>query len=129
LLACHPGSGGGGRGWQARSGTRPARIGFVKLAASAKERVVAEILENVAKRLAPYKAPEGPRVIDALPRNALSKVDRRALERMIGEDESPWLSVSSSASAHGQRTARTTRRAEEIASRQRPVTRRPGGEP
>jgi long-chain acyl-CoA synthetase len=27
-------------------------------------------------------------VIDALPRNALSKVDRRALEKMIGEDES-----------------------------------------
>src|SRR5262249_22289085 len=49
---------------------------------------VAEILQNVAGRLAPYKVPEGLRVIEALPRNALSKVDRRALERMIGEDES-----------------------------------------
>jgi long-chain acyl-CoA synthetase len=63
-------------------------FGFVKLAAGAKEGVVAEILQNVAGRLAPYKVPEGLRVIDALPRNALSKVDRRELERMIGEDGS-----------------------------------------
>ena len=61
---------------------------FVKLAAGAKEGVDAEILRNVAGRLAPYKVPEGLRVIDALPRNALSKVDRRALEKMIAEDES-----------------------------------------
>ena len=61
---------------------------FVKLAAGSKEGVVAEILRNVAGRLAPYKVPEGLRVIDALPRNALSKVDRRALEKMIAEDES-----------------------------------------
>jgi long-chain acyl-CoA synthetase len=63
-------------------------IGFVKLAAGAKGIVVAEILQNVAGRLAPYKVPEDLRVIDALPRNALSKVDRRALERMVGEEES-----------------------------------------
>jgi acyl-CoA synthetase (AMP-forming)/AMP-acid ligase II len=63
-------------------------FGFVKLAADAKEGVVAEILQNVAGRLAPFKVPEGLRVIGALPRNALSKVDRRALERLIGEDES-----------------------------------------
>ena len=63
-------------------------FGFVKLAAAAKQSVVPEILQNVAKCLAPYKVPEALRVIDALPRNALSKVDRRALERMIGEDES-----------------------------------------
>jgi long-chain acyl-CoA synthetase len=60
-------------------------FGFIKLAAGAKETVVAEVLQNVAARLAPYKIPEGLGVIDALPRNALSKVDRRALERMIGE--------------------------------------------
>jgi long-chain acyl-CoA synthetase len=88
LLACHPAVG------EAAAVGKPDPVlgqrvfGFVKLAASAKESVVAEILENVAKRLAPYKVPEGLRVIDALPRNALSKVDRRALERMIGEDES-----------------------------------------
>jgi acyl-CoA synthetase (AMP-forming)/AMP-acid ligase II len=63
-------------------------FGFVKLAAGAKQSVVVEVLQNVAARLAPYKVPEGLRVIDALPRNALSKVDRRALERMFGEDES-----------------------------------------
>jgi long-chain acyl-CoA synthetase len=61
-------------------------FGFVKLAAGAKEGVVAEVLQNVAARLATYKIPEDLRVIDALPRNALSKVDRRALERMIGEE-------------------------------------------
>jgi long-chain acyl-CoA synthetase len=63
-------------------------FGFVKLASGAREGVVAEILQNVAGRLAPYKVPEGLRVIDALPRNGLGKVDRRALERMVGEDES-----------------------------------------
>jgi long-chain acyl-CoA synthetase len=48
---------------------------------------VAQGLAASAKSLAPYKVPEGLRVIGALPRNALSKIDRRALERMIGEDE------------------------------------------
>jgi long-chain acyl-CoA synthetase len=65
-------------------------FGFVKLAVGAKEGVIAEILQNVAKRLASYKVREGLRVIDALPRNALGKVDRRALESMIGEDEGDW---------------------------------------
>jgi long-chain acyl-CoA synthetase len=76
---------------------------FVKLAAGAKEDVVAEILQNVARRLAPYKVPEDLRVIDALPRNALGKVDRRALERMISEDESPEAAPSR---AGGERPAR-----------------------
>ena len=44
--------------------------------------------QNVAGRLASYKVPEGLRVIEALPRNALGKVDRRALERMVSEDKS-----------------------------------------
>ncbi|WP_245286745.1 class I adenylate-forming enzyme family protein [Bradyrhizobium sp. ARR65] len=61
---------------------------FVKLTAGTKESVVAEILQNVAERLAPYKVPEGLRVVDGLPRNALSKVDRKALERMMAEGES-----------------------------------------
>ena len=82
-------------------------FGFVKLAAGAKESVVAEILRNVAKRLAPYKVPEGLRVIDALPRTAMSKVDRRALERMIGEDESAGSRPEAVASrAEGKRPAR-----------------------
>ena len=53
---------------------------FVRLATGAKERVTAEILQNVAQRLASYKVPEVIRVLDTLPRNALSKVDRRELE-------------------------------------------------
>jgi acyl-CoA synthetase (AMP-forming)/AMP-acid ligase II len=61
-------------------------FGFIKLTPGAKDGVVAEILERLAGRLAPYKVPEGLRVINALPRNALGKVDRRALERMIDED-------------------------------------------
>jgi len=52
-----------------------------------KETVVAESLQNVAKRLAPYKVPEDLRVLDALPRNALSKVDRNLLQAMVCDDE------------------------------------------
>jgi acyl-CoA synthetase (AMP-forming)/AMP-acid ligase II len=87
LVACHPAV------EQAVAVGKPDPVlgqrvfGFVKLAAGAKQDVVAEILQNVAGRLAPYKVPEALRVIDALPRNALSKVDRKALERMAGEDE------------------------------------------
>jgi acyl-coenzyme A synthetase/AMP-(fatty) acid ligase len=55
-------------------------IGFVKLAPGAKRTATAEILQNVAGRLAPYKLPEDIIEVEALPRNALSKVDRRALE-------------------------------------------------
>jgi acyl-CoA synthetase (AMP-forming)/AMP-acid ligase II len=61
-------------------------FGFVRLATGAKASVTAEILQNVAQRLASYKVPEGLRVLDALPRNALSKVDRRQLEAMACED-------------------------------------------
>jgi long-chain acyl-CoA synthetase len=60
---------------------------FIKLKAGPKGDVVTEILQNVARRLAPYKVPEGLWVIDALPRTPLGKVDRRTLERMIAEDE------------------------------------------
>jgi long-chain acyl-CoA synthetase len=62
-------------------------FGFVKLASGTKKTVVAEILENVAKRLASYKVPEDLLVLDALPRNALSKVDRNRLQAMICEDK------------------------------------------
>jgi len=62
-------------------------FGFVKLAAGTKETVVAEILQNVAKRLASYKVPEDLQVLDALPRNALSKVDRNLLQAMVCDDE------------------------------------------
>src|ERR1700676_4181502 len=55
-------------------------FGFVKLAKRASDTVVSEILRNVATRLASYKVPEGLRIVDELPRNALSKVDRKMLQ-------------------------------------------------
>jgi long-chain acyl-CoA synthetase len=78
-------------------------FGFVKLTTGAKENIVAEILHNVAQRLAPYKVPEALQVVDALPRNALSKVDRKMLQTMIREDEMA-LSPSTSASSPIPRT-------------------------
>jgi len=62
-------------------------FGFVKLASGTRETVVAEILQNVAERLAAYKVPEDLRVVQALPRNALGKVDRKMLQTMICENE------------------------------------------
>jgi acyl-CoA synthetase (AMP-forming)/AMP-acid ligase II len=88
LVACHPAVEAAAVVGKADPVLGQRVFGFVKLAAGAKESVVAEVLQSVVKRLAPHKVPEGLRVIDALPRNAMSKVDRRALERMIGEDES-----------------------------------------
>ena len=62
-------------------------FGFVQLAPGARESVKAEILHNVADRLALYKVPEEIRVLDTMPRNALGKVDRRRLEAMAGEEK------------------------------------------
>jgi long-chain acyl-CoA synthetase len=88
LVACHPAV------QEAAAVGKPDPVlgqrvfGFVKLANDAKDGVVAEILKNVSKRLAAYKVPDGLQVLEALPRNALSKVDRRMLERMVPEDAS-----------------------------------------
>jgi long-chain acyl-CoA synthetase len=57
-------------------------FGFVKLAEGAMHTAVSEILRKVATRLASYKVPEGLGVVDELPRNALSKVDRNKLLTM-----------------------------------------------
>jgi acyl-CoA synthetase (AMP-forming)/AMP-acid ligase II len=57
-------------------------FGFVKLAEGTMNTVVSEILRNVAARLASYKVPEGLGIVDELPRNALSKVDRNILQAM-----------------------------------------------
>ena len=57
-------------------------FGFVKLAEGTKHTVVSEILRNVATRLASYKVPEDLGILDELPRNALSKVDRKTLQIM-----------------------------------------------
>jgi long-chain acyl-CoA synthetase len=107
LLACHPAV------QEAAAVGKPDPIfgqrvfGFIKLAAGAKESVVAEIVQNVVSRIAPYKVPEGLRVIAALPRNAMGKVDRRALERMVCEDESTGSpSEAAPSRAGGERLAR-----------------------
>jgi acyl-CoA synthetase (AMP-forming)/AMP-acid ligase II len=60
-------------------------IGFIKLAKGANEAVVSEIVDNLTTRLAAYKIPERFIVLDALPRNALSKIDRKALQ-IIADD-------------------------------------------
>lgn len=70
-------------------------FGFVKLAAGTKKTVVAEILRSVAKRLASYKVPEDLQVLDALPRNALGKVDRNLLQAMICGDNAAFSPPSS----------------------------------
>ena len=66
-------------------------FGFVKLADGTKDTVVSEILRNVATRLASYKVPEGLEVLDELPRNALSKVDRNALQAMAAKRQATRL--------------------------------------
>jgi long-chain acyl-CoA synthetase len=60
-------------------------FGFVMLAARTRDTVVSEILTNVATRLASYKIPEGLEILDELPRNALSKVDRNRLQAMAAK--------------------------------------------
>jgi long-chain acyl-CoA synthetase len=55
-------------------------FGFLKLADGMSDTVLPEILANVATRLASYKVPEALRILDELPRNALSKIDRNTLQ-------------------------------------------------
>jgi acyl-CoA synthetase (AMP-forming)/AMP-acid ligase II len=57
-------------------------FGFVKIANVTNPTIVAEILAFAAKQLAAYKVPDGLAVVDDFPRNALSKVDRKALTVM-----------------------------------------------
>jgi len=62
-------------------------FGFVTLAKGMRDTTVSEILGNVVTRLASYKIPEGLRIVDELPRNALSKVDRNMLQTMAAETD------------------------------------------
>jgi long-chain acyl-CoA synthetase len=62
-------------------------FGFVKLANRTRDAVVSEILRNVATRLASYKVPEHLAILDELPRNALSKVDRNMLQTMASSND------------------------------------------
>jgi acyl-CoA synthetase (AMP-forming)/AMP-acid ligase II len=60
-------------------------LGFVTLDNGTKDTVISEIIGNLATRLASYKVPESLEVLDTLPRNALSKVDRHALQVMAAK--------------------------------------------
>jgi long-chain acyl-CoA synthetase len=86
-------------------------FGFVKLANGTKDTVVSEILRNVATRLASYKVPEGLEILDKLPRNALSKVDRNRLQAMAAKtDEAPRPRIASMPSRPRQPVERPARR-------------------
>jgi acyl-coenzyme A synthetase/AMP-(fatty) acid ligase len=56
--------------------------GFVKLLPGTGDTIVSEILGRVATQLAAYKVPEDLGILDEMPRNALSKVDRNLLQTM-----------------------------------------------
>ena len=60
-------------------------VGFVRLTKGADEALVGEIRDKLKTRLAAYKLPERIIVLEALPRNALSKVDRKALQAMASD--------------------------------------------
>jgi acyl-CoA synthetase (AMP-forming)/AMP-acid ligase II len=66
-------------------------VGFVKLAAGHDSSVIAEIREELSLKLAAYKIPERITLLDALPRTALGKVDRSALQKlaMLAEGNQP----------------------------------------
>jgi len=84
-------------------------FGFVTLADGTRDTVVSKILRNVATRLASYKVPEGLEVIDELPRNALSKVDRNMLKTMA-LDISKTGQIGAAPSRMQQPDERATRR-------------------
>src|ERR1700742_756310 len=87
-------------------------LGFISLAKGANAAVVSEILEKLSDRLAAYKIPERLIVLSALPRNALSKIDRKALQAIAADlpsssattDQSvPAIADSAGAQAAGSR--------------------------
>lgn len=54
-------------------------IGFVRLASEAQNRIVQQIIAEIAPQLADYKMPERLTVVSEISRNALGKVDRKSL--------------------------------------------------
>jgi acyl-CoA synthetase (AMP-forming)/AMP-acid ligase II len=86
-------------------------FGFVKLAKWAADTVVSEILQRVATRHASYKVPERLEILDELPRNALSKVDRNMLQTMaIKADKAGRPRIEAAPSLPNQRDERPARR-------------------
>jgi len=83
-------------------------LGFIRLAKRSNEAVVPEIVENLTTRLAAYKIPERFIVLDALPRNALSKIDRKALQTIAGDLGNGYQLQSIAALAPGKIPERAT---------------------
>jgi long-chain acyl-CoA synthetase len=88
-------------------------FGFVKLARGQRPSVVLDILENLSTRLAGYKVPEQLFVLDALPRNALSKVDRKTLQDMAA---SPGMVPDAETVAASPQNARAGKRSNRVVS-------------
>ena len=86
-------------------------FGFVKLAKGQRPSVVLDILENLSTRLAGYKVPEQLFVLDALPRNALSKVDRKTLQDMAA---SPGMVPDAETGASSPQNARAGKRSNRV---------------
>jgi long-chain acyl-CoA synthetase len=57
--------------------------GFVRLAGCTGDYVLDDILNSAKAQLADYKVPESLHVVDEIPRNALGKIDRNALIRLL----------------------------------------------
>jgi long-chain acyl-CoA synthetase len=86
-------------------------FGFVKLVNRMKDTIVSEILRSVATRLASYKVPETLEMLDELPRNALSKVDRNVLQTMaVRADKAGRLRIGPVFGQPKQPDTRTARR-------------------
>jgi acyl-CoA synthetase (AMP-forming)/AMP-acid ligase II len=60
-------------------------VGFVKLADNSGRPAVDDILAAARVRLADYKVPEWLEVVDEIPKNALGKIDRKALLAMASD--------------------------------------------
>ncbi|WP_256378744.1 class I adenylate-forming enzyme family protein [Bradyrhizobium sp. URHD0069] len=87
-------------------------VGFVKLAKGAGKKVISEVIDNLATRLAAYKVPERLMELDAMPRNALSKIDRKALQAMATNADRVHRSLAASSVSQAQRSDdRRSRRA------------------
>jgi long-chain acyl-CoA synthetase len=87
-------------------------FGFVKLAAGARDTVCADIKRSVAARLAAYKVPERLEVLDEMPLNALSKLDRKLLQDMACRIDAAGRSrIADAASLPSQTDGQPARRA------------------
>jgi long-chain acyl-CoA synthetase len=66
--------------------------GFVRLAGCNGDYVLDDILSSAKAQLADYKVPESLYVVDAIPRNALGKIDRNALMHLLTDVARPGRS-------------------------------------